>query len=298
MKNLIATYLKYLSTHSSKVTGSTFRDQYQTFNKVKKLIDPSTTVDQVDLRLIEDIDLKLRMDGLAPNSVWKHHKNIRTMITYLHNDGIIPKNPYAFFKPRQYSGGKSYVTAEEISVLEEAELSGDMAVVRNTFLLAYYTLLRYSDIVRLTKKHIIYKEGKKFIRINTFKTGTLVIIPVGKRLEALLEDIPRYDKGVYELNKDIKKLFQTVGLTREVELLRHKNVDGHILKDFDLIPLYHTVTIHTARRSGITELIKAGVPSQKVMVFSGHTTETALMAYVGLDKEKVADDMYNHKFFQ
>ena len=60
---------------------------------------------------------------------------------------------------------------------------------------------------------------------------------------------------------------------------------------------WEMVSTHTARRSGITNALLAGVPRQECMYLSGHKTESAFNRYVCITKKQYAEKLAKTDFF-
>ena len=61
---------------------------------------------------------------------------------------------------------------------------------------------------------------------------------------------------------------------------------------------WQLVSSHTARRSGATNMFKAGIPSISIMKITGHTTEKSFMKYIKISAEENADLLSQHEFFK
>lgn len=91
--------------------------------------------------------------GLGHNTIFKHHKNVKVYlnhaITYGQFTDSLMKWPYRDFKIRQKPGCKVSLTEEEIKRIEDIELTGKAAEVRDMFIFACYTGLRFDDVTGL-----------------------------------------------------------------------------------------------------------------------------------------------------
>ena len=284
--------LALLSENSLRVSKSTITDYYTTLKKVDRYY-PKLRLSDINRLWINDLDQRMRQDGLAPNTVWKHHKNIKILISRMHDDGIIPLNPYARFPMKQHQNTRIVLSEDEIAHLESIQPPGELITARDIFLLSYYTLLRRSDLMRLKSKMI---DGRT-IRLTTQKTGKVVVIPVNNKLRAVLERFNGDDISDTQLNNNLKKLFQWAGLDRVIEAVKYENRNGSVEREFRDVMLCDVITVHCARRTGITHMVRAGVPTRMIMGLSGHSTETALMQYIGISPEENAELLLNHKYF-
>jgi integrase len=80
------------------------------------------------------------------------------------------------------------------------------------------------------------------------------------------------------------------GINEKLTLL-HK---GHLMTDRKC----NFVTSHTARRSGLTNLYKAGVSTYRCMLISGHTSEKTFFKYIKITAKENAEDLKECAFFK
>lgn len=258
-------------------------------------LDPS----ELDQNWVKEFNRNLIDEGLHPNTIWKHHKNFKTFITQMIRDGVIKKDPYIGFDNKQFNRTKPWVLDEEIELLESYHPKDEaLAYCKDFFMISYLSLLRFSDVRRIKQFHLQEMKNGKFLKITTLKTGEPVVIPVGKKLDKLLNSFVPMEYGNDRINNNLKILFENAGLVRQVESLVITSNRNGVKKEFKSIPLYKSVTIHMARRSGITSLILSGVRPIDIMPITGHHTERALMQYIGINSQQAADKLSNHKFFK
>ena len=261
-------YLKFLRTQFRNKSKLTVSDQYTTYHLVNVLF-PDLTERELSRDWINEFDKRLHDRGFAPNTIWKHHKNMKVYVNYLLVMDAFPRSPYIGFESKQYQGVKIVVTEAEIASLEKFDLPPAVRLYRDMFLASFYTLLRKSDVERLCKDHIQEINGRKYVKINTKKTGQQVIMPANDRLIALISrlDPKRYDDTA--LNQSIRTAFQLAGLNRKIELMDYVTKNGTMEKVYRQVALCDVVTIHAARRSGITAMVRAGLPTRSIMFISG-----------------------------
>ena len=63
------------------------------------------------------------------------------------------------------------------------------------------------------------------------------------------------------------------------------------------ISKHDLIKTHTARRTGITNLYLAGIPTLAIQKLSGHKTEVNLLKYIKVTKEQNADILARHHYF-
>lgn len=161
----------------------------------------------------------------------------------------------------------------------ESKLSSHLKKTKDIFIFGCTVALRYSDLMRLKKEHVIDSPDGKYLLIHTKKTSTLVKLPLP---DYLLSIINKYQKiagknilprlSATNLNIQVKALCKKAGWNYVVPKVRYKqgkpiemkNENGSSLSFAD------QVTTHTMRRTAITTLLVLGVPEHIVRRISGH----------------------------
>lgn len=200
-----------------------------------------------------------------------------------------------------YSGVKVKVDELDVVTLDRDEitqiyvyerLSKIEETVRDLFILACMTGLRFSDFSRLKEENFI----DNMIHVKTQKTGTLVIIPQSKYVRSLLR---KYDyqlpkcPSIQYFDKIIKNVCQKVGINQPVPYERTKGLK----RISRMVPKWQRISSHSGRRSAATNMFLAGIPTLRIMKITGHKTEAAFMRYIGLSKEENAATLAGNVFF-
>jgi integrase len=60
---------------------------------------------------------------------------------------------------------------------------------------------------------------------------------------------------------------------------------------------WELVSSHTARRTGLTNMYKAGIPTYRCMMISGHKTEQVFLTYLRITQEENAQYLKDNPFF-
>lgn len=188
-----------------------------------------------------------------------------------------------------------YLSLAELSRLNALKLDRGQSQVRDIFLIGCFTALRYSDYSRLSEEHFSHD----IISIKTKKTGVRVEIPIHPVVRGIIErnkgyDFLRYDKSQQNFNVRLKTICQKAGFTGNVLIERTEGYD--VVRK--LVPKYQLITSHTARRSGATNMYLAGIPPFRIMLITGHTTETSFYRYIRIQKEENAISLLQHPFFR
>ena len=261
----------------------------------------------------EDINLKFYNDFLSflekrylTNTIGNTIKLLKKIMGAAEKEKLHSNPVYRdeeFVKPEEEIEN-IYLNENEIYRLYKLDLSQIeyQERIRDVFLVGCWTALRYGDYSRLNENNIT-KTGKgiKVIRIKTEKTGERVEIPIKYELDQILKkynyNLPKTSEPI--VNREIKSLARKAGITDNVRaVVKEKDNNGEILKIDKIVSKCTRITTHTARRSGATNMYKAGIPAISIMKVTGHRTEKSFMRYICIDKEENAELLSKNDYFR
>jgi integrase len=175
--------------------------------------------------------------------------------------------------------GKDYklaLTPAEIQKIYRADVPAALQKIRDLFVLACDTGLRYQSWSELNNKNIQEHHGQLMFIILTKKTQKKIAVPASPRsLEILKRNGGQFNVISNSLmNKQLKKIGALAGLTNEVKIIEQRK-EGRVVE----VPVYSLITTHTARRSFITNLKKNRVQDADIMKMTGHQNLKTLMIY-------------------
>lgn len=199
---------------------------------------------------------------LMQNTIWKYFKNIKTYINLAINKDLMNVQQYPFrkFKVKTGDSKKVFLSPNEIEDFENVELTGDNAkyqIVKDLYMFAVYTGLRYSDVFSLQKKDIVSIAGKDWLIKTMEKTNENVRIPIyaifnGKPSE-LLKKYTNFgsifcfsELTNQHCNRQLKEIAKLVGIKDKI------------------------ITFHTARHTTATYLLYKNVSITTVQKILGH----------------------------
>ncbi|MBO9613385.1 MAG: site-specific integrase [Dyadobacter sp.] len=252
----------------------------------------------ITLAFRDEFNSFLEEKGYKQNSISTYFAALRIILIQAQEDGI---NPYNHFRSKKFSAKKEKVKRyalkeSELIKIYEVDLSGYPRTyedTRDTFLIGAFSLMRVSDYSKLEKGH--FQDGKIYRK--TQKTGTNVVIPVHWVVSEILKkrngELPQHVDRM-TINIRIKEIAKLAGINSEVVVTYTKGGKRvHEVKS-----KAETITSHTARRSGATNMIKRGIARSKVMTIGGWATEEAFNKYLDMSEEETADELASHPFFQ
>ena len=223
--------------------------------------------------------------GNCSNSFGSHIKRIKIILNSAtergYNKNLEFKNKG--FKVVSSAADTIYLNEEELKKIYDLDLSGNrrLDTVRDLFIVACYTGLRYSDFRQIKPENI--KDG--FIHIKTQKTSQNVMIPWHKYVEEILakwEGILPPAISNQKFNEYVKEVCEMAKINERISVSsdrggKRKDV---VFKKFEL------VSAHSARRSFATNLYLQGFPSIFIMKITGHKSEKEFLRYVKIDEEQ------------
>ncbi|MEI8046807.1 MAG: site-specific integrase [Bacteroidota bacterium] len=238
---------------------------------------------------------------MADNTVGKHISTLKTILNEATDKGINVNTKYRSTKFAVVSEdvAKIYLTEAELDKLYSIDLSKNPSLdrVRDLFLIGCYTCLRFADFTNIRPENFYTNDSGTFLRINTAKTGKLVVIPLHyKVLEILNKYDHRLPKSIsnQKMNDYLKVLAKKAELDEQISIEKMKGGK----KDTKTSYKYDLISSHTARRSGATNMFLSGIPSISIMRITGHKTEKAFMRYIQMSDEENAIKLMDNPFFK
>jgi site-specific recombinase XerD len=234
--------------------------------------------------------------GKSLNYLGQHIKNWKRIMEIAFERGWHSNTIYKHkeFKTPSEQTYDIYLTEQELKKMYDQNLSYNpkMEICRDWFIIDCYTGLRISDLKLLGSKNM---QGE-FITIVNEKTDTKVVLPVHPYVRALISKYNGFPPKMndQEINDEIKDVAEICGIDK-TEL--YTVTEGGKRKDYYL-KRYQMVSNHTARRSFITNLIKAGVEHTMIMKLAGIVKFETLSRYIKLSAEEVADQAAQLDFFK
>jgi integrase len=124
-----------------------------------------------------------------------------------------------FIKPVSYKQPKrDYLTIDEIKLIEAATMPDGLSAIRDYFLLACYTGLRYSDLKKFDAKKSVVKNPVERIIIGTTKTGEVVSIKISEKVKSIIERINKPIISNFQANKQLKLVGAAAGIPRPLTM--------------------------------------------------------------------------------
>ena len=183
-----------------------------------------------------------------------------------------------------------YLSEKDITKIAKVMTNNrEESEIRDMFVVACYTALRFSDIQLLNKATI--QNGS--ITLYQEKTKELVEIPILKEIVSLINHYQQYGFPSFtscKANQVIRELAKRSGIN---ELITYKECRGGISYIIQK-PKWERISFHTARRSCITNLYKRGYPINYIMSLSGHRSMQAFQRYMRASSKEIASNFMDY----
>jgi len=273
--------------------------------KVKAIIEPKYKRNILDFKDItidfyDEFVSYFTQKNLSPNTIGRHIKNLKTIMRSAKESGYHnnTETERKKFKTLDIEVENIYLTENEVNKIFKLNLSGDKSLdeARDIFLIGVYTAQRVSDFANISKKNLVtFDNGTKVLTLTQSKTRSKVFIPIRTELEQILKKYQYEPPRILEqkLNERIK----IIGKKAKIEAITLVNEIKGGMKITKEVPKYELIKTHTARRSGITNMYLAGLPTIDIMKISGHKTEREFQKYIKVSKEQTAQTLSNHPYF-
>jgi integrase len=291
---LVPAYLEYISEVEGVRSSNSIKNYKMTVThleryEAKKLKGKKLTFSDMDHKFYFSFLHHLNhTEKLSDNSAGNIIKLLKSYLRHASKIGLHENMAFEDYKVLKVEVLSTYLNREELRILKELDLRNTPGLerARDLFLIACWTSLRFSDCSKLNREDI--QDG--IIRIRTEKTGELVAISVTATVQSILD---KYEGGVpqeisnQKMNQHLKKIAKKAGF--DTIVTRSKVTAGQ--KEVEMVPRYELITSHTARRSFATNFYKAGFPIGKLMLITGHRTESAFRKYIKVHRDEAAEDM-------
>jgi len=265
-----------------------------TLNHLKKYFKTKQpTFEEIDSRFYELFNDYLRGCNLSKNTISNHWKHIKAIMRMAELYKYHSNNDYQNFKRKREETDAICLNKNEINAIYKLNLKGTIDVVRDYFIIGCTTGLRFSDWDKINSS--IIKNNVAYIRSS--KTGELSIIPIHKKVKAILKKykgtLPK-KLSLQKMNVHIKSIGLRAKITEDIITRRSKGfkVEETINKKYMLM------STHTARRSFATILVLEGESPYVIMKITGHKTISAFEKYVKFNELQAVNKVKDIDFFK
>ena len=229
--------------------------------KALKAFKENILFDEVNFELLKDFENHLISKGLGTNTRNKYLRHIRVFVNLAINKEYLDLNRYPFrkFAMKTEQTTREFLSPEDIQLIENLELTAEnrrLEKVKDMFLFACYTGLRFSDITAVSKDSLITQDGNLWLSLTMQKTTQNIKLPLyllhnGKPVQ-LIEKYRQPDRNYF------------------FDELTNQHVNRALKEIAALAGIKKRVTFHTARHTTATFLLYKGVAITTVQKILGH----------------------------
>jgi integrase len=284
-------FIKKYGLNSGKKYGTTYNHLKAFFEYKRKVYDWN----DINTSFAEEFEEYLydQESVNSPNHIATMLAKIKTVMKSGLEKGYHTNTKYSKIKVKEVDVFNVSLNEEELSRIRNFPCTKGIKEVRDLFVIAAYTGLRFSDFIRLKPEHF---KGDR-IKITTEKTTTEVVIPIHRIVKEIMEErdwqVPK-PKVNQIMNKHLKTICLGANINERIVVSKIKKR----VKTDEIKEKWELVSTHTARRSFATNLFLSGVPTIAIMKLTGHKTEKAFMKYIKTDGDRNAELLMNSDFFK
>ncbi|MBR8537211.1 site-specific integrase [Carboxylicivirga sediminis] len=238
-------------------------------------------ITDVDYNFLNQFDIHLKTEyGVHQNTAWNYHKHLKRVMNLAISMEYIQKSPYNQFKTKLEQANRNFLTKDELHRLETKSLEIDrLSIVRDIFIFACYTGLAYSDISKLSPRHIQKRDdGNQWIIINRTKTKSQCSIPIYPNVLKILERYADYPEALLK--------------GRVLPVASNQKLNSYLKELANICNINKNLTMHMARHTFATTVtLSNGVPIETVSKVLGHKSLKITQIYARVLENKISEDM-------
>ena len=286
---------------SKHVTERTLR-RYRVFKKYllefEKQIGQKLMIDEIDQRFAECFtEFLIEEKNLMQNSYIKYLKLLRGFARYCLDNGLTENTRFKKIRAKGHHTSVFVPTSDEIERIEKLKINDSaLKEVRDAYLFLTYTGQRYSDIVDLKWKDIVYDGDYVFWKLFQKKTRSTqaLMIPLLPCAIALIEERKSRSTDVIfnvisnqKMNDKLKTIAKRAKIQGEFTVVRKQGIKTvEIIKERSSL-----ISCHSARRYFITNALSKNMSVDAVRRISGHRNYSAMLPYINMTDKNVADQL-------
>ncbi|MBP1637262.1 MAG: tyrosine type site-specific recombinase [Bacteroidetes bacterium] len=248
--------------------------------------------DSLTYQICDELVEFFKSKDLLQNTITSILRKVFSSFNRMDREGFVVCADYKNYSLKKEKVTTIFLTNDEVKTIYSLNLQKENSLVRDLFVVGCLTGMRYSDFSTLSAKNI---SGNVIIK-KTRKTGAHVEVPIHPIVSEILKkygDFPPYRDTQQNFNAVIKTICKKAGITDKVFVERTRAGKVERIS----MPRYKMVSSHTARRTFATNAYLAGIPTARIMLITGHSTEDAFFGYIRINKSENAKTLSEHPFF-
>ncbi|RPD50638.1 site-specific integrase [Paracnuella aquatica] len=236
-------------------------------------------VDKLDQRfIIRFSEFLLIEQRIQHNTVAKYCRNLKRVMNYAKEQGLIDKQPFDAFKMGYKDIERTYLTSTELALLERKACAiRRLEIVKDMFLFQCYTGLAFTDMQQLKPVHIIEGvDGKPWLYLKRQKTKSISMIPLLPQPQKLLA---KYGVGQGK----------NQGL---LPVMSNQKFNAYLKEVATVCGIDKELTSHAGRRTFATTVaLGNGISIESISKMLGHKSIRMTSMYALITDLKVCEEM-------
>lgn len=297
---LLTSYRRYIDQNVSHRAKRTITGYNTTYNLLKDFVEYSavkTTLDEIDLEFFDQLrNYCFEEKGYKNNYFAKIINNLKSFMRWAKDRNMHTNTNYERFTAREEQVEVVYLSMNQLLHLHNFKFESDrLSRARHVYTFACFSGLRYSDIANLKASDI----HDEFMRINVQKTRDkdqeIPLNKFSKEILSIYEKTRYYPLPVISSQKQnqyLKEACKVAGLDSPITITRYSGKE----KIETIKPLYEALTMHTARKTFVTNSLILGMNPMVVRSITGHKSDSAFRRYVLVasdEKRKAMKQFYD-----
>lgn len=277
----------YIDFRTGEIKESTLRKQKSMKKNIERFIEaqdsPINLID-VDLQFKKSFESYFDEEGYAINTIARMLKFIKTVCKYGELNGIKLNTQFNSIKNRKEKTQSFYLTPEEQKSIENLKLNDkELKIAKDWLIISCNTGQRHSDYSRFDNSMIREVKGKKIIEFTQQKVNKKIAVLLNNKVLKILEKYDnQFPPTLHEqvLNKKFKELGEIAEINEMLEgKIKMKTKKG-LRSVVGVYPKHKYIGTHIGRYSFANNNY-GKLPTAYIRRVTGHTTESALLEYIG-----------------
>jgi integrase/recombinase XerD len=268
-----------------------YERQLQTFlewlsqNHIKELSEINQTNLEAYNQYLHQRKNRQKAGGLSSCYIQSHINVIRLLSRYLELTGEQKIFTGNLVVEQGATTQRNILTQNEIKQLYQATDETPNGLRDKAILSLYYGCgLRYSEGIRIEKKHIDY--NKQLLYVMPGKNYKSRFIPMNERIIKDLQDYEMYGRSYFTKDESNYFLLNQKGNQPSSSLVG-KRLNQLLQK----AGIEKKICLHGLRHSIATHLLQQGMPLEQISKFLGHTSLDSTQIYTRIAEEVVNDKL-------
>lgn len=285
---------KILSANSkpfSYGTIGTFNTALMHLKKFQDLNNRVLDMESIDMAFYYEYLDYFYSQNYATNAIFNPIKKLKQVLKMAEQEGYKVNPAYRnrrFVAPAEITD-KIYLTEAEIERIYtiKYELFSQIDHVRDRFIMACSTGVRFSDYDEIREENIFKNEHGEFVRVKAQKTNITAVIPLNWMAKQILA---KYNYSLPKVigNANFNDYLKTIGIDAKLDDKVSVSITRGGKNQTDIKAKHELIQTHTARRTFATNLFLAGYSNVEIMKITGHRTEAEFLKYIRISSEEVA----------